>query len=101
LMQRGFRVLPCEESRLAVELCRQKQGEIDLVVVEENLPGQSGLEVTNELLAINPRLSIVLVSAAGRPAASWSATISSLALLNKPYTPEQLIQCVWTALAQG
>ena len=101
LMQRGFRVLSSEEGRQAVELYRQNQGEIDVVLVEENLPGQSGLELTNELLAINSRLAVVLVSTAGTPAESWPACTSSLALLNKPYTPEQLVQCVSAALSRG
>jgi two-component system, cell cycle sensor histidine kinase and response regulator CckA len=94
LTQRGFRVFPSEKGRQAVELYRQKQREIDLVVVPEHLAGQSGLEVMNELLAVNPHLALVLVSAAGMPAASWPARPSRLAMLNKPYTPEQLVQCV-------
>ena len=101
LTRQGFRVLSCEEGRQAVERYHQEQGEIHLVVVEDNLPERSGLEVMNELLALNPRLAIVLVSAVGTPAASSPASKSNLTLLNKPYTPEQLVQCVRDALSRG
>jgi PAS domain S-box-containing protein len=98
LSQWGFRVLFSEDGRLAVEMYRDKRREIDLVVVEENLPEQSGLELVNELLAINPRLAIVLVSGTGA-APSWQSATSGLSFLSKPYTPEQLIRCLWTALS--
>lgn len=99
LSQGGFRVLCCEEGGRAAEIYRDKQGEIDLVLVEEDLPGLSGLELANELLALNPRLPIVLVNAAGTSAPSWQALPVRLSFLSKPYTPEQLIQSVWSALA--
>jgi PAS domain S-box-containing protein len=98
LSQWGFHVLFSEDGRLAGEMYRDKWREIDLVVVEEDLPGQSGLELVNELLAINPLLAIVLVSAAGTPP-SWRAATPGLSFLSKPYTPEQLMRCVWTALS--
>jgi PAS domain S-box-containing protein len=99
LSQRGFRVLSSEDGRRAVELFRRKPGEIDLVIVEENLPGRSGLELMNDLLAINPRLAFVLVSGFGSPPPSWGASTPSLSFLSKPYTPDQLMQSVWSALA--
>lgn len=95
----GFRVLSSEEARRASALYHDQQGQIDLVLVEEDLPGQSGWELANELLALNPRLAIVLVNATGAPAPAWQSAALRLSFLSKPYTPEQLVQCVWTALS--
>jgi PAS domain S-box-containing protein len=95
----GFRVLASEEGVRASAIYRDQQGQIDLLLVEEDLPGQSGLELANDLLALTPHLAIVLVNAAGDPASSWRTASSRLSFLSKPYTPEQLVQSVRNALS--
>jgi CheY-like chemotaxis protein/PAS domain-containing protein len=95
----GFHVLSSEEGVQALAIYREKQGRVDLVVMEEDLPDQSGWELANGLLSLNPRLAIVLVNAASAPPPSWPTAPLRLSFLSKPYSPEQLVQCVGTALS--
>jgi PAS domain S-box-containing protein len=99
LSQQGFRVQSCANGRQALEIYRDKQDAIDLVVLELSLPGQTGLETLNELCSLNARLRILLVSGTGVPGSSWWTTTPGLRFLSKPYTPSQLVQAVRELLA--
>ncbi len=94
LSPEGFYVVAARDGRQALEIYSQKATEIDLVVVEQNLPGQSGLVVMDELLSINMHLPIVLVSGSGWPEPLWCMNRPHLGFLSKPYTPDQLVRCV-------
>lgn len=94
----GYYVMAARDGRQALEIYRHHQDEIDLVLVEQNLPGQSGLEVMNELLGIHARLPIVLMSGSGTPTPAWWANTPRLGFLSKPYTPEQLVDVVRNTL---
>jgi CheY-like chemotaxis protein len=90
----GFHVMSVREGRQAVKIFRQRQAEIDLVILEQNLPGPSGLETMNELLAINRHPRILMTNSAGKPEPSWCAKTPGLGYLNKPHSPTQLMRAV-------
>jgi PAS domain S-box-containing protein len=94
LRPHGFEVRAVREGRQAMQTYRQLQAKIDLVILEQNLPGPSGLETLNELLTIEPHLKVLLMSVAGRPQTSWWENTPGLGFLSKPYTADQLMQAV-------
>lgn len=98
LSPRGFYVVAARDGRQAGQIFNQNKMEIDLVLVEQDLPGRSGLEVIDELLSIKKDLPIVLMSSCGRPQLSGWTNRLHLGFLSKPYTPDQLVQCVQQTL---
>jgi PAS domain S-box-containing protein len=94
LQRAGYRVLSAEDGRQALEIYRQKKGGIDLVILDENMPGLSGLETMNELLAINAEVRVLLVTGGSLPEPSWRRGMPGWGFLAKPYTVDQLVQSV-------
>jgi PAS domain S-box-containing protein len=94
LAQQNLRIFSCEEGRQAIELFHAKRDEVDLALVELNLPGQSGLETMSDLWRVQPRLRILVVSGLGVPGSSWWTTTPDHRFLSKPFTPHQLVQSV-------
>jgi signal transduction histidine kinase/DNA-binding response OmpR family regulator len=58
----GYRVLVARDGKEAVAICQREQDNIDLVVLNLGLPQFSSEETLHQLLAVNKRLRILLVS---------------------------------------
>jgi CheY-like chemotaxis protein len=99
LEPRGFRLLSAEDGRSAVTLYRQRQAEVDIVLLDHNLPDLSAPETMRELLRINPHVRVLLVSGSGLPATELGTKMPRLGFLSKPYTPDELLQAVHAVLA--
>ena len=99
LSVRGFHIRALRDGRQAVKFYRDNREEIDLVLLDQILAGQSGVETVEQLLRINPRLPVVLLSGSGQPESGWPKNAPRLVVLNKPFAPEQLAQCVEDTLA--
>lgn len=71
--------------------------DVDLVLLDVNLPGKSGLEVLEEVRG-DPRLRevpfIVLTAAGQRTTAQRAAALGARAFLTKPFSPRKLAQRV-------
>lgn len=101
LEPRGHNVLTAEDGRAAVELFHQRPESIDLAVLTDRLPGLSGLEVMNELLALKPSLHLILVTDGGAPEPEWTERRPNLRVLPKPWHPTTLIQLIADVLDSG
>jgi CheY-like chemotaxis protein len=99
LRQAGHRVLTAENGRQALEVYRQKKGDIDLVILDQNMPGLSGVEAMNELLTIDADVRVLLVSGGVQPEPSWGSGTAGWGFLSKPYTMDQLVESVRAVLA--
>jgi len=62
LRRMGYEVVPAVDGRSAVEMVRQ--GEVDLAVVDYNLPDLDGLQVLKMIKRINSALPVIVMSAA-------------------------------------
>ncbi|MDA8139879.1 MAG: PAS domain S-box protein [Desulfobacteraceae bacterium] len=63
LLQRlGYKVIVAHDGEQAVEIYRQQQDKIDLVIVDMIMPGMSGSDTFSALRAINPKVKIILSS---------------------------------------
>ncbi len=100
LRQANYRVLTAENGRQALDIYRPNQAIVDLVILDQHMPVLSGLETMNELLAMNPRLRILLVSG-DRPPPSWGDRTPGWGFLSKPYTADQLEKAVQDVLVLG
>ena len=60
LEKRGYEVTTTSNGRDAIDLC--KEGDYDLVLLDENMPGLSGLETLSQIKAVCPTLPVVMVT---------------------------------------
>jgi len=87
----GFSVLTAADGRQALDLYRERGGEITLVVLDMTMPHMDGVETFGELRRINPEARVILSSGY-----SEEDVVSQLAgkglsgFIHKPYTLENL-----------
>ena len=101
LVRNGFRVLEADTGERALELARNFDGTIDILVSDVVIPVVSGRELAMRLRAANKNLRVLLVSGIvdaqvldGLPGASSS-------FLAKPFRPSELIREVHALLSRG
>jgi PAS domain S-box-containing protein len=97
----GFEVRAVRDGRQAVRFYREHQTEIDVALVELQLPGQSGLEALRELRGINPRLPVVLASGGGETEPAGEETNPKVGFVTKPFEPVNLARCLWDTLSEA
>jgi CheY-like chemotaxis protein len=96
LHSKGYRVLEAENGEQALEMARSFAGLIDLLVSDVVMPNMRGTELADHMQRLHAGLPVILVSGynpdghAGSPGAVH---------LNKPFSPEQLMEAVAKALA--
>ena len=60
LQQKGYQVLTANNGQDAIEICRQQP--VDIVFLDENMPGLSGLETLQDIKHIRPSLPVVMIT---------------------------------------
>jgi len=87
----GFQVEVVEDGEEAVAICRQRQQDVRLYILDVSMPGIGGVEAARQILAIDPAARVVLSSAYGRERVANSlAGLPTLGFLRKPYERESL-----------
>ena len=95
----GYTVMTAPDGREAVDLYRQRQQDIDLILMDLTMPHMDGVEAFREMRRINPRARIVLASGYSRQdAASRFAGKGLAGFIQKPYTRELLRDTLAMAL---
>ena len=84
----------------AVALFRSLPKKPDVVIMDQRMPVKSGTDATREILAIN-RNTIVIFSSADIHARKPSAEVGAVAFVQKPFTLEELLRVLESALAAG
>ena len=95
LQDAGFVVVHAVTAEEAMTALQTAQ--IDVLVTDLNLPGESGVELAGRARQLRPTLSIVFATGDGGMAAE-AANVDA-ALLTKPYTAAQLIAAIQGRLA--
>lgn len=91
LKQEGYTVIPAATGQQALELAAAT--ELDLALLDLNLPGQSGWDVFEQLTARHPLLPIVIITArANQLFVALGAGAG--ALMEKPLDPPRLLQII-------
>ena len=93
LEQRGYDITPVNNGSEAVELCDEKH--FDVVFLDENMPGMSGLEALNEIKNNKPNLPVVMITKNEEEQIMEDAIGSKIAdYLIKPLNPNQILLSV-------
>ncbi len=85
----GYKVISAADGRGAVELFREHQNEIDLVLLDMVMPVMGGREAVSEMHALRPDLRHLFIS--GYDPGESGGSGGGLELLSKPYAPVQLL----------
>jgi two-component system cell cycle sensor histidine kinase/response regulator CckA len=88
LLRDGHRVL---EAGSAVEArLVAMNAHVDLLLTDATMPGESGLELAQSLVAERPHLIVVIMSGFTEESLTIDAARSPAAVLHKPFTPTEL-----------
>jgi len=82
----GYKVLTANSGEMALEIYEQDPADVDLVIMDLNMPGMGGLKCLEAIMAINPKAKIVV--ATGYADKEVEGKINSLGgdyLIAKPY----------------
>ena len=92
LKARGARVLAAADGQGAIDLFQERCDEVDVVVLDHNMPAITGTSVLRELRAIRPDIKVVISS--GDFVESWDRQLDEcnrLAFAHKALGPQELI----------
>ncbi|NUN97412.1 MAG: response regulator [Candidatus Omnitrophica bacterium] len=95
----GYVVLSASSGRGAWELFRRMHNEIDLVLLDLQMPGMDGLECCREILALRPEVHLILAGGfIDSEVERTIAGIGQIGVLHKPYHHFDLAHSVRQAL---
>jgi PAS domain S-box-containing protein len=99
LRKQGFSVLEAGDGDRAVDLIRDSNQEIAVVLLDLTLPGKSSPEVFAELQRARPGAKVILTSAYGREIVSGPLkALERQSFIRKPYQFSELVTVVREAL---
>ena len=98
LIGEGYQVLSAANGAEAVETFCREQNQIDLLLVDLNMPLKNGWVTLDRLLEVNPSLPVLIVS--GQPNQFEMAEAAGVsALVEKPIDVPSLLQLIHKLLA--
>jgi DNA-binding response OmpR family regulator len=90
LQEKGYEVIPVNNGQDAIDACREEQ--FDIVFLDENMPGLSGLEALQEIKTLRPTLPIVMITKSEEEHIMEQAIGQKIAdYLIKPVNPSQIL----------
>jgi two-component system, cell cycle sensor histidine kinase and response regulator CckA len=92
LVDNGYRVLEAALPDDAVEIARQHNGLIDLLITDVVMPGMNGRVLADRLAATRPQMGVVYMS--GYTSFTHRELLDSEAVVAKPFTRETLLRKV-------
>jgi DNA-binding response OmpR family regulator len=96
LDREAFAVLEAPDFDEALDIQQQHLGEIDLLLIDLSLPGGNGYDLSKALLAVEPRLKVLMVSghAGAEICKFFEISTTDLHFLQKPFQPQELLDHV-------
>lgn len=87
----GFRALVASHGDQALEIFRQRQREIDLVILDFNLPRTDGFQVLHQLQTISPQVKVIVASGYfGQTEIDKFLQAGVAGMIHKPFRARQL-----------
>ncbi|WMJ74891.1 bifunctional response regulator/alkaline phosphatase family protein [Cytophagaceae bacterium ABcell3] len=93
LNEKGYDITPVYSGYDAIEKCNEEK--FDLVFLDENMPGMSGLEALSQIKSIKPNLPVIMITKSEEEYIMEEAIGSKIAdYLIKPLNPKQILLSV-------
>lgn len=99
LKNKGYDVLTASNGEDALEVFRAQSSDagqpIDIVFLDENMPGMSGLETLQEVKRVHPEVPVVMITKSEEEHIMEQAIGEKIAdYLIKPVNPSQILLCL-------
>ena len=99
LKNKGYDVLTASNGEDALEVFRAQSSDagqpIDIVILDENMPGMSGLETLQEVKRVHPEVPVVMITKSEEEHIMEQAIGEKIAdYLIKPVNPSQILLCL-------
>ena len=95
LNNKGYTVKVAESGENALEIYRRASDDIDLVILDINMPGMGGFQCLDELLEINPTVKVIISSGYARSGkVSRVLDNKAKAFIPKPYSAHEMLTTV-------
>ena len=101
LTRAGHEILAASDGRKALEMSRERGGEIDLVVSDVVTPGMADIELADGLRGALPHCPLILMSGYSVGELSEGVVQESDTFLQKPFAPADLVRTVDAVLADA
>ena len=99
LQEKGYEVTPVNSGQDAIEACQEQR--FDIVFLDENMPGLSGLETLQEIKDLHPTLPVVMITKSEEEHIMEQAIGQKIAdYLIKPVNPSQILLCLKKHIAR-
>ncbi|HEY5105032.1 MAG TPA: response regulator, partial [Acidimicrobiales bacterium] len=95
----GYHVLEASTGEQAIDVARNFDGAIDLLLSDVVMPSMSGRDVALTLQELNPDLRVLLISGSENAAVLDGLIPGTAAFLSKPFKPSELIEQMLRLLA--
>lgn len=90
LQDKGYEVVPVVSGMDAIDCCKEET--FDIIFLDENMPGLTGLETLAQIKEINPNVPVVMVTKSEEESIMNQAIGNKIAdYLIKPVNPNQLL----------
>ncbi len=98
----GHTVLMAEGGTQALDIFKKEREQIELVILDLSMPGESGWEVLRHLRALDPTLKAIVSTGHDIPGQPEDRKdLQPFSLLLKPYTPKDIERIIQEVLDQG
>lgn len=98
LKAEGYGLLLAGSAEEAMRLAAEHSGRIDLLLTDAIMPGRSGFDLANALIADRPDLPVIVMSGYPEEMLDVNGLTRAIVLVQKPFTPRELRQRVRDAL---
>jgi len=93
LQEKGYDVMTINNGQDAIDYCRVNS--VDVVFLDEQMPGLSGIETLAEIKALRPELPVVMITKSEEEQIMEQAIGQQIAdYLIKPVHPNQILMCL-------
>jgi two-component system, cell cycle sensor histidine kinase and response regulator CckA len=93
LAGQGLTVLEAAGAEEALQVCKDRQGPIHLLLVDVVMPGMSGVELAPQIMALRPDIKVILMSGYRDDHILLNAALNpNTPFFHKPFTLEDLVK---------
>jgi len=101
LRKEGYTVLECAEAREAIAKARNSDPRLDMLITDVVMPSMTGVQLAEKLRKTLPSLPVLFVTGCSDRASLGTDAAGAEKVLTKPFTPENLVQAVRSALDEA
>lgn len=94
LTQHKYNVIVASTGEEALNIYKDKSNNIDLIVLDLNMPGMGGSACLKKLLKLNPEVRVVIASGHSDDGPIGKAAVGAVAYLTKPFEMDDLLSII-------